>query len=393
MKKAFSFLIVAALILMPAAFVFAGGDETGDTGNQLKNTEKALEDQNFKTNDLENKVADMQKQLDDLKNRPAAEEKKFELPIHGFFNVNYADSNLASSNGTFDQENFNLTYDYVLDENFKFFGEVGFRNGEEIDVDLNSVSGVGEVNVVNAWLDWKFSNAATLKFGKFLTPYGTWNVNNHSPAVYLSVWEPILIRRDLFPRTMTGVQFYGETPAFSSFDFIYNAYLGNGKGWRPNSEDDNTNKGVGSRLALRTPFLNIGTIEFGANGYMGRDGNLNDEDENVYGWDALLNAFPFQVRGEFARSRYMLQDYKWFQDAWFLMGSYNFLEKYDAYLRFDHEDRDYSQAVLADELKVTSIGINYKPIPKVAFKLEYDFYRPESTDDYEVVAGSVAVDF
>ncbi|MCK5706881.1 MAG: hypothetical protein KAI43_04450 [Candidatus Aureabacteria bacterium] len=397
MKKNFLLSLIMIVALMPATFVFAGGDDTGD-GEELKG---ALEDEIYKRQNLEDKVADLENQINDLKNRPAQIIEKetvvkegggdYTLPIHGFFNVNYADPNYPGREGTFDQENFNIYLDYVLDENFKFFGEIGTRHGEEIDVDLTSVNGVGEVNIVRAWLDWKKSDALILKFGKFLTPYGKWNLE-HSPAVYLSIWDPLLIRRDLFPKSVTGVQLYGTRP-LGAADLIYNVYLGNGKGWRAHSADDNTNKGIGTRIALLTNFFSAGTIEFGFNGYTGRDGTLNDEDENVLGYDFMINAYPIQLRGEYAKSEAKIAATDWERKAWFIQTSYNFLEKYDAYLRYDKEEDSDVALATENETSITSFGINYKPIPKVAFKLEYDIHDPHVIGTYEVIAASCAVAF
>jgi len=396
MKKYLSVLFILALILVPTV-VFAGGDE--DSGNEV---DGVLEDQIYKTRELEDKVADLEQEIDDLKNRPPQIVKEervveegdgaFDLPIHGYFNLNYADSNLTGVEQTFDQENFALLFDYELDEQFRFGAELLFRHGTEIDVDQTAVYGEGEVLVPEAYLDWKFSDAHILKFGKFLTPYGNWNIPLRSPAKYLSVWEPILIRRDLFPRMMTGIQYYGKTPA-GNIDFLYNVYLGNGKGWRAHSEDDNNNHGIGARLALLCPFGSSGTFEVGASGYYGQDGTLNDENQDVFGVDAVLNVFPFELRGEYAESEYNFPlnvDYK--QSAWYLQGSVNFLEKYDAYLRVDQENTSASP-FLIDDMKIITVGLNYKPIPVVAFKVEYDQHDSDSTETYEVIAGSVAVDF
>ena len=44
-------------------------------------------------------------------------------------------------------------------------------------------------------------------------------------------------------------------------------------------------------------------------------------------------------------------------------------------------------------MKITTIGLNYKPIPVVAFKVEYDLHDSDATGTYEVIGGSVAVDF
>jgi hypothetical protein len=398
MKKALSCMFILALVLLPVSAAFAGGDETAEPDAALQDTQKALEDQVYKTRDLEDKVADLQKQLEDLKNQPPKVEERvvekeadYTLPIHGFFNVNYADPNYEGYEGTYDQENFNIIFDSMLSENYRFYGELGYRHGAEIDVDLNSVEGVGEVYVWNAYLDYIYSKQANLRFGKFLTPYGKWNVELHSPARCLSVWDPILVRRDLFPKTMTGVQFYGDS-TLGSVDLIYNLYTGNGDGWRPHSEDDNQNKGIGSRVAVLTSVMDMGTLEAGINGYIGRDGTLNDEDQNAWGFDALWNIFPFQVRGEFMKSRYMLPTNKWFSDAWFLQASYNFMEKYDVYVRYDSEDTDYMQENLG-AMTIAGIGLNYKPIPKVAFKLEYDAYDQDILGTYEAVAASVACEF
>ena len=170
MKKAVLFSLVFLLALIPQSIVLAGGDD-----DQAGEVEQALEDQIYRTRELEDKVSDLENQINDLQNRPPQIIEKetviqketvsdglgeFKLPIHGFFNVNIADTRLEGADSTFDQENFALQFDYPLDENYRFFGEIGTKHGTEIDVDLNTVSGVGEFNVVEAWLDWKQSNSA-----------------------------------------------------------------------------------------------------------------------------------------------------------------------------------------------------------------------------------------
>lgn len=408
MKKLIRNFLILALILAPATPVFAGGDE--EQSNRVEELEKALEDQMYKTRELEDKLEDLKRQLEELKNRPPQiirEEKviektekepkeskaqPMELPIHGFFNVNYADPNYEGYNGTYDQEKFNLIFNYQLDENFKFYGEIGTKHGEEIDVDLTSVEGVGDVDVVQAWLDWKINEDLTLKFGKYLTPYGNWNIPLHSPAVYLSIWEPLLVKRDVFPKTVTGIQAYGKKE-LANFDVVYTLYTGNGKGWRPHSEDDNTNKCVGTRVGIIAPFFKLGTIELGVSGFVGRDGTIDDEDQDVIAFDGLIKAYPVEIRGEFATSDYDLATADYEKDIWYVQASYNFLEKYDAYIRYDKENTYNTPYTNIDDYEITSIGINYKPIPVVAFKVEYDFYDTDLLGTYEVIAGSVAVDF
>ena len=81
------------------------------------------------------------------------------------------------------------------------------------------------------------------------------------------------------------------------------------------------------------------------------------------------------------------------KDVWYIQASYNFYEKYDAYIRYDKENTYNTPYTNTNDAEITAIGLNYKPIPVVSFKIEYDFYDTDLTGTYEVIAGSVAVDF
>ena len=77
-------------------------------------------------------------------------------------------------------------------------------------------------------MDWNYRNELNIRAGKFLTPYGIWNVEHGGP-VLISTRTPLLLRKQIFPESMTGIQVYGKTfPA--DFQISYHAWLGNGKG-------------------------------------------------------------------------------------------------------------------------------------------------------------------
>ncbi len=401
-EKGVGALLALTLTLLNPGMTLGGGfgpdnRPNDDMERELAKTQNDLEKQKAKTDDLEKKLDDLNNRLETAKtpDTQSTRSSSGEFPIHGYFVGNYADSSMEGANGSFDQATLHLYLDYPLSETFIFHGDFGFNHGAEFSVDQTTVAGVGDVDVTEAWLDWKaVEEYLTLKFGKFYTPFGVWTPNER-PYMTPSVWDPLLTRWALHSRTTTGIQAYSLCD-LGPLHFDKRLYIGNGHGSRPHSEDDNTDKLLGGRLGVD---FGIGSekkdgIGLGISGQVERDGqSANDFQKKTWGFDAKVSVADFTVRGEITKSRLNAPDHLWSQ-VWFWQAGYRFLEKFEVYYRHDDGDED-ARFQDAASLVIDSCGVAYWPIEQVVFKIGYDQVKVENQDnaDYHVLDAQVAVRF
>lgn len=103
--------------------------------------------------------------------------------------------------------------------------------------------------------------------GRFLTPYGIWNIDHGSPVV-LPARIPNLVYRQLLPQAQTGLQLYGRVFPTDRIFFDYALTLSNGRGPTEALVDLDENKGLGLRLKLTYSGRNF-TFFTGTYGYTG----------------------------------------------------------------------------------------------------------------------------
>ncbi len=106
---------------------------------------------------------------------------------------------------------------------------------------------LGSIAVERVHLTWKPIDAFGVTAGRFLTPYGIWNVDHGSP-VRLPVMPPYFMVRELIPSAQTGVQLFGRVFPFASAYLDYAVTLSNNRGSTDSVYDMENNKALGFRL-------------------------------------------------------------------------------------------------------------------------------------------------
>ena len=204
-------------------------------------------------------------------------EEDFErdIGISGFFDMefNKLDTSnstlnpLISDEGTFSNSHLNIYFDSQVSPRFRFFSEVRLLNQPSTLFTEENLADrfQGSLSIERAWVDWNYRNQLNIRVGKFLTPYGIWNVEHGGP-ILISTRTPLLLRKQLFPESVAGVQVYGKIfPA--NFQLSYYAWIGNGKGPSAALQDANEDKAIGGRIAIRLPLRQ--KIELGISAYRG----------------------------------------------------------------------------------------------------------------------------
>jgi hypothetical protein len=126
---------------------------------------------------------------------------------------------------------------------------------------------LGGVSIERANGTWKINDQLAFTFGRYFTPYGIWNVDHGGPVLIPSA-EPFMQTTQVIPQAQTGLQVFGSLP-FDSAIFDYALTVSNGRGSMDETADWDNNKALGLRLRGSLDTADFGAV-LGAYGYMGR---------------------------------------------------------------------------------------------------------------------------
>ena len=151
------------------------------------------------------------------------------------------------------------------------------KTQSELRDDANQKYVPDQVNIERAFLEFAPYDFAKFKLGKFLTPYGIWNVDHGAP-VLISMRLPFFIQENIIPQAITGFQFFGNVPV-GSLDVFYHAYIGNKRGVIEDVDNDRSTDEFagGGRLRIVTPpVADIIEFKLGYSVYYGRDNRFSE---------------------------------------------------------------------------------------------------------------------
>lgn len=124
---------------------------------------------------------------------------------------------------------------------------------------------LGGIAIERAYLEYMVSPYIRVRAGRFLTPWGIWNVDHGSPVI-IGPNKPYIIGEQFFPEAQTGFEALGTVPV-GDLTLGYHLTLSNGRGPAEAFEDLDNNKALGGRLFLRAYWL--GQLDVGVSGYGG----------------------------------------------------------------------------------------------------------------------------
>ncbi len=126
---------------------------------------------------------------------------------------------------------------------------------------------LGGVIIERAKMTWQPYDFFGVSAGRFLTPFGIWNIDHGAPVV-IPINKPYLMLRHTLPLNQTGLVVHGRFfPAASTY-FDYAVTLSNGRGPTEEIYDLDDNKAVGLRLRLSYEGQDVG-FAVGAYGFFG----------------------------------------------------------------------------------------------------------------------------
>ena len=321
----------------------------------------------------------------------------------------------------------------VLYFGYKFTDRIIFNS--EIELEHGSTSPnqdgqEGSVSVEFALLDFLIHPMFNIRGGILLTPFGIVN-EVHEPTTFFGVFRPA-VETQIIPTTWreNGLGFFGEFDVGNAGSINYRAYAMNSvdaRGFRPNNNRSlriRGNRALFNDIAFvsRVEYQPVPYVAIGGSIWLGNSGQNQriDNPESQFDGDKFDGFFQmyeadiqFQYAGFEARSLFVYTtlddgarinalnglegDDSVGSEQWgyYVVGAYNvltlanFTSQYAQYLApFIRWEQYDTQAKVpsgfssnpANDRDDLTIGLNYKPIPNVVIKAEYQYLDNRAND-------------
>lgn len=354
--------------------------------------------------------------LETIERSPAAQSA---LALSGYFDLEFR-VDQAVRNPTFDQHRFVLKADAEIAAGISFKSELEIEGG---GADVSYLSGQ-QILLEYAELHFEAAQEFTFKVGALLVPFGRLNALHDSPLQDLT--DRPLVDTFIVPTTwqMAGIGAQGAfdlDPVVIDYDVVltngldddFSATPGGGlrdarSSFRRDSNDDLM---ITGRLGftIDTGFLDAFNLGFSfANGEYDDD---NRQDITMFGIDGTIRVGPFELLGEYAAANlergpaqaaagvpggmdgwYVQLNYHFFPDTW--RGTWRFFTEESTFtlvFRYGTTDTDDSALgidraargdAFRDDLQHATFGVNFRPLEKTVFKIEYQwFFEKDGIDD------------
>ncbi len=403
--------------------------------------------------ELKERVDDLEQESFEQANDSSASKK---IDVYGFFDLTFFRffaednrlENLLPASSSFTISTLNLYFYSEMTDTLSAIAELQFSFqplGEEPQLELPSLGTgyertdttvhstitneeykYGAVTLERVHLKYQPFDFFGVIAGRYLTPYGIWNVDHGSP-VLIGVNHPHMQTVHIVPKAQTGLQVFGRFFPTSSNYIDYAVTLSNGRGPLESMKDLDENKGVGMRFRY-TYDGDAFSIAGGAYGYMGDFTDIKkimnstgvnmDVDEEITlkyrEWigslDLLVKFYGVRIQMEFAEALTMYDEDTRPRDVGGYFANFAEVSAYGllAYTLplskwlgsklitpfFMYEFQQRWDTSTDTPGQVFHGGINFRPSPFVVLKAEYlQSYYSDRDDNWYSLAGQVAVSF
>ena len=321
------------------------------------------------------------------------------IEFHGYGEVHYNNPRIdAMSPGAGNEVDFHrlvLGWEYEFAENLRVEGELDFEHAAK------------ELELEEAYLEYDLTPTIAIRGGSLLMPVGPLN-ESHEPPLYYSVERPY-VERYVIPTTWqeNGIGFAGQAKdGHVGFRGYLTTGLDAAKITTLEGLHDVSSKGSESKA---DDLAGVGRLEFsagrglklGASGYYGgadqRTPGLGKVTLSIQSVDVRYRRFGFDVRGVFDRvqldgadsvSATVGQTIGEVMQGWYAEAAYDLLRRdrrasgKALYVFARHEKFDTNQEVPtgfvrdpAADREVTTGGVAYYPIEKVALKADLEHWK------------------
>lgn len=455
--------LAAALLAAAPAAAQEAGEEAPDAGAPAGDGRlDALELENAA---LRERLDRVEQRLDDVEtaafDEAAGSEELERLTVSGFFDVSFArfftdeDSmfdGILPEHGSFFLQNLNLYFNSQLTDTVSSLIELHFTPlpmGQEeayeiagmgVDYERTDTTvatpftdekvALGGVGIERAYLKWQPRDWFGVVVGRYLTPYGIWNVDHGTPLL-LTVRYPYVQILQIVPSHQLGLQALGRFIPRNGFFIDYAITLSNGRGPTESAWDLDENKGAGLRLRFAYEGDDV-KVAVGGYGYVGDVTDIKktmvvtpsfDVDietteeyrEYATSVDIRIEAFGVLFQTEWARglNLYSVRPLRTssrgpgYQPDYVASSCYGLLGYtlpvarfiggvlITPYVMYEYAENDDTAVERIGRGQVIAGGLNVKVLPEVAIKAEYGhkFTTEIGHSNFDMVAAQIAVAF
>lgn len=269
---------------------------------------------------------------------------------------------------------------HSVSSRLQFFSEAEVENALTIQAKRTADDGA-HLDLERIYADWEQADELKVRFGKFLTPVGRWNLIHAQPLVWTT--SRPLTTEAAFPTNATGGMLFGTLPEIGD-GLDYSAYASLPEELRPDPDEDSFTKAYG--LHLDYPLGPLRQLGFSFANFEQK--NEPDERKNLVGLDFswARNGFELSSEGVYRFSSQgsggdekggFVQGVIPVAARWFLVGRYEYFHESGA-------DR-FADLWLG--------GIDYRPNRYLIIKSEYSRASNNSIQAPEGFLASIAVLF
>ncbi|WP_457641960.1 porin [Persephonella sp.] len=335
------------------------------------------------------------------------------LSIGGYGEIIYMNYQSGSKKDKADIYRFIPYIGYKFTDSIILNAEIEFEHG------ANTERG-GEVTVEFLYLDFLFNEWANLRLGNFLIPVGITNLL-HEPIFFNSVNRPE-VETKIIPSTWNenGVMLFSNKEDWNYYLAVVNGFHATKKGEIGFSSDTWVRNGrQGGANAVAEDFAVVGRIDYtaleglfvGASVYHGNsgqgesyNGNKIDGTVTMYDLHAKYQYKGFELTGLYVAGSLKDADrislyngevigknvYGYYLNVAYdvakLMNKDYNLPVFVRYERYNTQDKVPSgfTADPNNDKTVWTVGINYRPIPNVVLKADYQFRDNEGNGESDI---------
>jgi len=245
---------------------------------------------------------------------------------------------------------------------------LAFFNETDLDDVVSLVEGSGiergsrVLLLERLYLDWTPHPELTVRFGKFLTPFGIWNVIRRAPLTW-TVDRPVATQ-SAFPDHTTGLSLIYQTTRHG-WSFDATAY-GQAQDELVRGASDISASAVGGGRVVAGHTLGSAYLALGLSGVAFENKDTNRW-EDAYGTDLDLTALGNHLTGEFAYSRLREANasHEW---SFYVQDVVPLYRQLYGVVRLEHVEPRRGPTVNGQ-----LIGLTWRLIPHVILKADYQF--------------------
>lgn len=311
------------------------------------------------------------------------------ISFGGYGKMDYTNFQDADGKDQLDIYRFILYIGYQFTENIKLVSEIEWEHGGR-----ESTGGYGIVE--QAYIDFKANDAISAKVGHFIVPVGMVNLY-HEPTAFNTVSRPET-EKHIIPSTWheNGVMLHGQFANNFSYEAGVIAALDASDGatsirsMRQNGQKSKAEDfGFAGRLDYKTNNFYVGGSFYTGDAAQGAAGV--DVTTMIAEIHAGVNMGGFDLHGLYAVNDIdgnnfdadgNTQDISKSGEGYYVNASYA-IDKWTPFAQYEAYTTDDTK----DDITLTTLGLNYKPVHNVVLKADYVIRDNRGTDDDRVELG------